>query len=130
MIGLFHRLKIYTVHQKQSYDYEGGDVTFVPEGFCVMAFLFTSIWALYHRLWLAAFLLLAANVGIVAVASVVELNDIGAGILQLALQIWFGFAARDMLRARLKRDGFSTTAIVTGESQIHAERRFYDLHIA
>ena len=54
------RNKVYTAHVRG----RGGvdaDIVFVKDGFSWPAFFFTAVWALWHRLWLFALIVLGQN---------------------------------------------------------------------
>jgi hypothetical protein len=106
------RLKIYTVHLRAWSAAPDRDAVLVREGFCWPAFVFTVFWALAHRMWFAAVLLLAATLGLAALA---DLFDPGAGIVEavgLALSLWVGFEANDWRRAALRRRGYVESGVV------------------
>src|SRR5690606_20417783 len=97
-------MKIFTVHMKPGQTAESA--VFVPEGFSVWAFLFQPFWALYHRLWLAAGLMLLALFGLGLLTARLGLADGQANMLQLLLAVLIGAEARDLWRWTLKRRGF------------------------
>src|SRR5687767_9386244 len=123
---MFHRLHVYTVHTKPGSASEAEDVQLVREGFSWGALLFTLLWALYHRLWLSA----AAIFGALGVLYAVEesglFSALGMALLQLAMQVVIGFHGNDWRRSGLKKRGYLTTDIVTGENQLRAQRRFFE----
>jgi hypothetical protein len=106
------RLKIYTVHLRAWSAAPDRDAVLVREGFCWPAFFFSVFWALGHRMWFAAALLLAATLGLAALA---DLLDPGAGVaeaLGFALSLWVGFEANDWRRAALRRRGHVESGVV------------------
>jgi hypothetical protein len=106
------RLKIYTVHLRAWSAAPDRDAVLVREGFCWPAFVFGVFWALGHRMWFAAALLLAATLGLAALA---DLFDPGAGIIEavgLATSLWVGFEANDWRRAALRRGGYVESGVV------------------
>lgn len=126
---LFNRLRIYTVHLKPGESTASIEqLRFVSEGFNFYAFIFTIFWALYNRMWRLAGLLLMLNLVVFLSTMQLELLDqqITSSILQFGLQLWTGFSANDFMRAHLKRQGFITYALVSGENEIRAEQRFFD----
>lgn len=128
-MALFSRLHIYTVHVKPGKNASQAEqIRFVAEGFNWMAFLFSTLWALYHRLWLMAGFIIAANILLALGVERAGLDMLSLSVLQLGLQVWVGFHGNDFLRARLKRDGYITYAIVSGENKMRAEQRFFDRH--
>ena len=55
-------MRVYTVHFRPGSLTPDRDTTLVKEGICWPAFLFTFFWALWHRLWLVAALIVAAEI--------------------------------------------------------------------
>ena len=125
---MLNRLKIYTVHLKAGESATSIEqLKFVSEGFNFYAFIFTIFWALYNQLWRFFALLLGLNAALAfAVYQFNLLGDVTVNILQFGLQLWVGFAANDFMRAHLKRKGYITYALVSGENEIRAEQRFFD----
>ena len=126
---MFARLKIYTVHLKPDADNDIERLRFVSEGFNLYAFFFTIFWALYMRMWRFAGVLLLLNAAVaLSLWSFGEFLPPTTNICQFGLQLWSGFAANDFLRAELRRRGFITYALVSGENELRAEQRFFDRH--
>ena len=127
-MSLFSSLHIFTAHVKPEQSGSPDRIVFVKEGFNWWAFLFTTIWVLYHRLWLMGGFLIAANIGLVWLIEELHMDVASLSILQFALQLWVGFQANDFLRSKLKKQGYITTALVSGENVMRAEQRFFDQH--
>ncbi|MCI5050115.1 MAG: DUF2628 domain-containing protein [Rickettsiales bacterium] len=121
-------LKLYTVHVRPNDDDGGDDIRFVPEGFSFLAFFLNGFWAIYHRLWAMLAIFVVVNAAIGLGVQYLGLNPISLIIMQLGLQLWMGFEGYDFLRKRLRKDGFITSAIVSGETKARAEQRFFDSH--
>lgn len=125
---MFNRLRIYTVHLKPDEAVTIDRLRFVPESFQFYAFIFTIFWAIYHRMWRFTGVILVLNAIIAGFAfSIGGLeSQIVTTILQMGVQLWCGFSANDFMRAHLKRQGFITYALVSGENVMRAEQRFFD----
>ena len=54
---MLNRFKLYSVQVNPSSARPYETAEFVPEGFNFFAFAFGPLWALYHRLWVLAFIL-------------------------------------------------------------------------
>jgi hypothetical protein len=116
-------LDIYTVHVKP------GDsplhAVYVPEGFSFWAFIFQPLWALYHRLWLVALLMLGASVLLDVMTSAMGLSFMAATVLQLLLAFVIGAEARDLWRWTLRRRGYEMRAALAAADKDEAELRFF-----
>lgn len=98
----------------------------VKEGFCWPAFLFTFLWALWHRLWLAA-------AGVLVTATAVGILEQGlphAPLAQALLGLCFsaavGWLGNDWRRAKLARRGYREWGPVAARDGDEALRRFLD----
>lgn len=116
-------MKIYTVHLKPGDS--GVNAVFVPEGFSVWAFVFQPFWALYHRLWLVAVLMIAVSAGLGVLVTALGLTALQASLLQFLLAVLIGAEARDLWRWTLWRRGLETRAALAAEDEDEAELRFF-----
>lgn len=93
----------------------------VREGFSSPAFVFTVLWALWHRMWIvaAALLLLLSGVSLAGVNGYVP--EAVASVLGLGISLLFGFEAAALRGLSLRRSGYAETAVVSGESVEEAE---------
>lgn len=123
---MFHRLHIYTVHIKPGTRHTREQPIFVREGFSFPAFILTLLWSLYHRLWLVSAAMLAFNLLVMGLETEGFLSQPSVYVLMLAMQLFLGFHGNDWRRAALTRRGFITTAVVTGDSRLRAELRYFD----
>ncbi len=128
MFGSRHH--IYTVHidPKGPKPYE--NPIFVLEGFSVPGFIFTALWTLYHRMWWAAFAVIMCNLMIVEMFEGGTLDMLGRTILETALMVIVGFEGHDWRRKNLAKRGYVIADIVSGDSLIRAEQRFFDRYFA
>jgi len=113
----------YTVHMKEAADPD--DVVLVPEGFSLGAFLFTALWAFWKHLWIVGLVALVALTALTAVPIHLSIGPEITGIVQLALSILFGFEANNLRRFTLARSGYREIALVSGDSLLDAELRYF-----
>lgn len=120
-------MQVYTVHlpaNARPGDPEAFEkAVLVRDGFHVWAFLFTVLWFLYHRLWLAA------------LGVFVALSLFGVIVDRLALTPWAGLAAHVLASALIGleasslkrwtygRNGFALVDIVSGADEEEAEAK-------
>jgi hypothetical protein len=119
-------MRLYTVHIRRPSRDPDRDVILVREGFSWGAFLFTALWALWRRMWLAAFLIVLGGLVLDSVVELAELDPVSEAVLTLAYQLYIGFAANDWRRRTLARRGFEEIAVVGAADIGDAERRYFD----
>lgn len=121
-------MRVYTLHHPPSPNTLRNDPVLIREGFNWPAALFTSLWALWARLWLAALLTFVAGAGLL-----LALEFAGAdGTIQLVagagLSAIVGFCANDWRRGKLQRRGYCLQGVVAATDMDSARRRWFDLH--
>ena len=119
-------MKLYTVHVPVGRLVPGEEPVLVKEGFCWPAFFFSVLWALWHRMWLIAPLLLLASVAIEAALSQLGANDAARGAVNLGFALFVGVSANDWRRRRLAKQGFRLSEIVASSNADTACRRWGD----
>ncbi len=124
------RVRFYTVHTRRGpwsdSDLAGQETVFVKDGFAWGAFVFTLIWALWHRLWLAALVILVGSLAVGVVSDGLNMPPGFDAAIGLAWAALIGFEGNDWRRRALERRGFVEVAVVSGISLADAERRFFD----
>jgi hypothetical protein len=122
-------MPVYTVHAPLT---NGADLTatdkfaFVRDGFYFWAMVFSVIWLVWHRLWLAliGWIVLTAGVDVGLAALGVGRGTILA--VNLLLALLFGFEAASLRRWTLSRRKWRQLDIVVADDEESAERRFFE----
>ena len=96
---------------------------FVKEGFSAGAFVFTVLWALWHRLWVVAAILVALYSALMLAPTYLGVNENITAILNFGLGIFLGFEAEELRSAALRRSGYAEAGFVMATSQEEAELR-------
>jgi hypothetical protein len=122
-------MPVYTVHAPigNNADLAATDrITFVRDGFHFWAAVFSVIWLIWHRLWLAllgwVILSLAVNIALAKLG-------VGSGtilMVDVVLALLFGFEAASLERWTLSRRKWRQLDIVVADDEEAAERRFFD----
>lgn len=123
-------MRVYTVHVPTRAGRGVDQSVFVREGFAWGAFLFSALWAVWHRMWFAALLMAAAMAGLSFVADVLDLDSGARVLLGLSLTLYFGFEGNNWYRAALGRRGYREAGVVVAPSLIDAEQRWFTRHFA
>lgn len=120
----------YTVHEPPSSPADRLDraesLAFVKDGFSIWATLFTPLWLLANRLWLALVLYVSAAALIEVAFWALGIGQQPAAILMGALHILIGFEADSVKRWTLARNGWRTIGSVNGRNAEDCERRFFE----
>ncbi len=126
-----HKGDIYTVHENSALAEPSERIVLVREGFVFWAFALHLLWLLYQRCWRMSALFAVLLIAVVKLGDMAGLSPLATVVLQFGLQFWLGSVANDCRRASLGRSGFEEIAVVCAESELLAERRFFDrLHPA
>ena len=119
-------MKVYTVHTHPGDADPMENAVLIREGFNFWAFLLSGLWALYHRLWLGFFGIVAVSV---LCSFAAELFDGGPEMdfaLALVTGIGFGLIANDLRRHKLAACGWKMIDIVAGHDETEAEHRCFE----
>lgn len=104
------------------------DVVLIKEGFAWPAFLFTALWALWHRMWLWGIALVCAMLAIEFVLEMLEASPPVVTVLWLGAAGFMGAFGNDILRVHLDRRGYYETGPVAALDRDAALRRYFDLN--
>ena len=125
-------MRIYTVHEKSDLPREGAgaadEAVPVKEGFCWPAFILSPLWALWHRLWLAAIIFFLANTVLSQLLVSFGANEAARGAASLALAMIIGWTANDFRRRKLNKRGFRERAVVIAGNKESALQRYMETH--
>ncbi len=119
-------MKLYAVHLRRHGLDPDRDVVLVKEGFSWPAFVLSVMWALWHRLWLAAALFGLAHAVLGLGIYLARPDPVSQAVLSLGLAAIIGYLAADIRQHKLTRQGFAFAGIVGGADADQAYRRFLD----
>ncbi|MDA1088863.1 MAG: DUF2628 domain-containing protein [Proteobacteria bacterium] len=123
-------MKMYTVHLRRHGLDPDRDVVLVKEGFSWPAFFLTFVWALWHRLWLAAVLIIAANIIVSFCIHFLRPDPLTQAVVALGVAAIVGYLANDYRQEKLAEQGFAFDGVVSGLNKDHALRRYLDMEPA
>lgn len=119
-------MRLYTVHLSGRATSPDRDAVLVREGFCWPACLFTVFWALWHRMWLVALMLVLAGAGLSIGLEALGFDPLSQAAVMLGYLVLVGYSANDWRRRALKRSGLVEVGVVVGDRREAAERRYFD----
>lgn len=117
--------KFYTVHFSPFGAGPDRDARFVKDGFSWAAFVFGPFWALYHRLWFAALMLVAALAALAIVGEYFVLDPAADAVIGIAISLLIGFEGPELLRKKLAVRGMPERGIASGRNLAEAERDWF-----
>ena len=103
------RMRSYTLHLPhearpgEAYDLDRAQI--VPDGFSGTAFAFSVAWFLYHRLWIAALLVLAGLCATALIGYGLGLSPLAGTAITLLVLLLVGLEASSLRRWTLARNG-------------------------
>ena len=99
---------------------------FVRDGFSWLAFLFTPLWMLFNRLWLAFICYVVLMAAIAFGATAFGLAHGAVTLASLVLALLVGFESATLQRRKLLRKRWQDLGVVVADNRETAERRFFD----
>lgn len=119
------RPRVYTVHVRAWSASADRDAVFLREGFSWGAFFFSVAWALWHRLWFWAVIVLAISAALAVASDILAIDPLTDSAIGLAFALLVGWHANDWRRRQLERAGYVSAGVVAAPNLIEAERRFF-----
>ena len=102
----------------------GSETEFVRDGLSMLAFIAPVIWLAWHRLWIEAFVALAAAIGLAALGTLAGFQST-APLLSLLISVFVAIEGPQLRIAALARRGWRHVATVEAGSVSEAELRFF-----
>lgn len=115
-------MKIYQILTKSN----SKDVFFIEESFSIFAFIFQSLWLIYHKLWFQAILVLIVQYIIFKIVDNNYINtDLGL-IFELMIAIILAIFAKTWYIKKMKNNNYQLSVIVA-KNLDDAKLHFYQL---
>ncbi|MGL4438719.1 MAG: DUF2628 domain-containing protein [Bosea sp. (in: a-proteobacteria)] len=102
------------------------DAVFLKDGFILFAFIFTGLWLLSKRLWLAFFVFLVLWAAIGFGGRAIGLHPLGLGLAQALIGLFLGLEGHGLIERKLVRQGWTMASVVEGRDLDAVERRFFE----
>jgi hypothetical protein len=100
------------------------DIILVKEGFSFLAAAFHCFWALYQRMWLVSFILLAINIFLIFLETK---GYVRLGVLQpirFGFLLFVGSNFNDWHRYAITKKGYVFQGVVSGKNEDEASYKF------
>jgi hypothetical protein len=105
-------------------------VVFIREGFSWSGFFLTFLWAVWHRMWVVAALLIAISAAFIVAVSLELLDPVLASVVQLGISVLFGFEAHRLQESSLLRAGFRHAGLIEASLLEAAELSYFAGRVA
>jgi len=117
-------MKLYNALIQKNKEGKIEDVVLLKEGFSCAAFLFSSFWFLYHKMWKEFFALLATSIFLASLPKFVSLSGFDKVMLEIALLLIVALNANFWLTQNLKKRGYEFVGLIFGTDQVNAKVSF------
>lgn len=118
-------MRVYAVYEPPWTKGGASEAVFIPEGFAWGAFVFGPFWALWLGLLRWSFLLLAALLGLFALAGLAGFDEAALAAALFGFALYCGFAGNDRRQQALERRGYRFAGVVAARNRLHAELRHF-----
>ncbi|MFN4088831.1 MAG: DUF2628 domain-containing protein, partial [Alphaproteobacteria bacterium] len=119
------KMRFWTSHRHDAGLYSGPRIVLVKEGFCWPAFFLPLPWALWHRMWLTALLLVVVPLLLGIAMDFGGLSRMAQTVAGIGVALYIGLNANDWRRASLRRKGWDEGPPVLAPNRDAAELRFF-----
>ncbi len=118
-------MRIYTVHLAAGA--AQSEALLIKEGFSWPAFLFSALWALWHRMWWIALLFIGLMLGVGLIMELAGLGEALQGAASLGLAVIIGGMANDFRRSHLEKRGFTERGVIAAGDREAALYRYLEV---
>lgn len=98
----------------------------LPESFTWSAFVFTGLWLLAKRLWLATIVFALVWGALYYARTQLGLTAGAALLAQFAIGLFLGFEGQNLIARKLQRQGWRLADVVEAPDLASAERRYFE----
>ena len=118
--------KIYNVFEKPEAAEPTERVALLREGFALWAFVFGAVWLVVKRQWLLLAGYLIVTIALSFLCRALNLSEISVFLVNMWLQLMLAYHVADLQAWVLTRKGYRFAGVLVAESEMHAERRYYE----
>ncbi|MDX6807520.1 DUF2628 domain-containing protein [Terrihabitans rhizophilus] len=121
-------MRIWTVHEPASATTaieRAEKLVLIKDGFSWLAFFFSPLWMLYHRLWLGTLLYVLISAATIAAGLLLPLGSGSEFLLGFVPMLYAGFEGNDLRRRKLERRGYTQIGAVAARSGMEAEVAYF-----
>lgn len=113
-------MKLYNALIKKDQNNKIEDVVLLEEGFSFMAFLFSGLWFLFHKMWLNAAVIFAINYMLQSLGEAGALSKLDLMFLEFSFLIIIAYNANYWFSEHLLRRGYQISGFVLAANKAEA----------
>ncbi|MBU6140700.1 MAG: DUF2628 domain-containing protein [Proteobacteria bacterium] len=117
-------MKLYNVLVKKNPAGKIQDIVLLKDGFSWLAFFFSGLWFLYHRMWKEFLVLIVVNTAFVVLAKIS--SGLDRALLEAAFLFLVALNANYWRCEHLKKNGYELVGLVFGANKIDAKLHFVE----
>ncbi len=117
---------MYSVYVKRDSENPLETAEFVPDGFSVWAFVFNTLWALYHRIWWLGGVCFAFAIAVEWLEYSEFISPPVNGVLSIGFFSFVGMQAHVWYSEALEKRGYTLVSVVAAPNVSLAQQRFFD----
>ena len=102
-----------------------GNTVIVKEGYSWTAMVFSVLWAIWHRMWIVAIVLLAGLLLVGILAMQLQLGENLQSLVSMAVAFILGNEAEHLRAWSLERAGYREVGVVEAHSLDEAELKYF-----
>ncbi len=113
-------MRLYNALIKKDQNNKIEDVVLLEEGFSFMAFLFSGLWFLFHKMWLNAAVIFAINYVLQSLGEAGALSKLDLMFLEFSFLIIIAYNANHWFSEYLLRRGYQISGFVLAANKAEA----------
>lgn len=121
---IFPSMKLYNALIKKNKEGKIEDIILLKEGFSCAAFIFSSFWFLYNKMWKESLVLMATSIFFTVFCASGSLSGFDETMLEISLLLIIALNANFWLAEDLKKRGYEFVGLVFGSDRVNAKMRF------
>ena len=118
--------KIFAIYEKPEASEPTDRVVLLRDGFHWGVFIFNALWFIWQRRWATLLFYMIAATALVMIADALHVSHTVSVLMQIFLNLLLAYEVNDIQGWLLRRRGYRFAGILTAESEMKAERRYYE----
>lgn len=116
-------MKLYNILIKKDSAKKIEDVVLIKEGFSWLAFFFSGLWFLYHKMWKEFLVIIAINIAFFFLGKLI--SDFDKVLFESAFVFVIALNANYWLCEHLKKKHYEAAGLILGHNHVEAKLHFF-----